>query len=222
MDNRSVDLTELKGDNATLLRTFDVPEGNYTQVSVQVSEVDGTRTSGESAAVKFPSSKLRVNKGFEIEANSTVEFVYDVTVVERGNSGAYNIKPVAGESGTDVPMKKVGGNDQDENDIETSDDDALDLKAAFVGDVTAGENATVSVMQAGEPVEGATVTYNDTEYTTDADSEATIPLPLNASDVSVEVTYKDAEAELETEFNDDQSGGANGEDDSYTLALLGA
>lgn len=89
--NTIIDLTRLQGANASLVERYEVQEGNYTKVFMSVDGINATLTSGESTNVKLPSSKLRVNKGFEIEANSTVEFVYDITVAERGNSGAYNI-----------------------------------------------------------------------------------------------------------------------------------
>ncbi|MFC7176836.1 DUF4382 domain-containing protein [Halosegnis marinus] len=57
--NRTVDLTELKGDNATLLSTYDLDAGNYTTVFIRVSEVNGTLTDGSSADVKLP----RTNSG---------------------------------------------------------------------------------------------------------------------------------------------------------------
>jgi hypothetical protein len=56
-----------------------------------------------------------------IEANASTEFVYDVTVVERGNSGAYNLKPQASQSGTDQPIDRVDG---DERPVDEGDDEA--------------------------------------------------------------------------------------------------
>jgi hypothetical protein len=53
--NRTVDLTTLRGDNATSLDSYDLPAGEYEAVSLRVSEIDGTLTSGESANVKLPS-----------------------------------------------------------------------------------------------------------------------------------------------------------------------
>ena len=192
VDNRTVDLAELKGANATLMETFDAEEGNYSKVFVHVSEVDGTLADGSSADVKLPSEKLQLNEEFTVEANSTVDFVYDITVVERGNTGKYNIKPVASESGIDVPIERVDG--------ETNDsDDAPEIAAEFVGNVTAGENATVSVTSGDESVEGATVTYDGTDYTTNADGEVTFVVPEDAETVEVTVEYEDTETEVETD-----------------------
>jgi hypothetical protein len=217
VDNRTVDLTELKGDNATLLRTFDVPAGNYTKVFISINEVNGTLTDGSTTDVKLPSSKLQLNENFEVTADSEVDFVYDITVVKRGNSGSYNIKPVASESGTDVPIEKVGGEDEAEDEDDESEqgeqgapqqDDAESETAAFnatfVGNVTAGENATVYVSQNGTAIENATVTYNDTEYLTDVDGNATFAVPSDAEEVEVEVTYENETVTLEETLESDE------------------
>ena len=118
VDNRTVDLTELKRDNATLLETFDVPAGNYTKVFIGIEAVNGTLTDGSSADVKLPSEKLRINQQFVVGNDESVDFVYDITVVKRGQSGSYNIQPVAGESGTDVPIDRV----DDEGESDEGDD----------------------------------------------------------------------------------------------------
>jgi hypothetical protein len=205
VDNRTVDLTELKGDNATLLRTFDVPAGNYTKVFISISEVDGTLTDGSSTDVKLPSSKLQLNENFEVTADSEVDFVYDITVIKRGNSGSYNIKPVASESGTDVPIKRVdeGGEDDEGADRqrdrgdEMAGNETATFDAEFLGNVTAGENATVYVSQNGTAVENATVSYNGTDYATDAQGNVTFVVPSDAEEVEVEITYEGESLTLE-------------------------
>jgi hypothetical protein len=93
-----------------------------------------------------------------------------VTVVERGKSGSYNIKPVVSESGTDVPIKEID-----------SDEDSLG--ARFVGDVDRGGSATVKVTRDGQPVSGATVTVNDESYQTGGDGTVTFDVPTGARGV---------------------------------------
>jgi hypothetical protein len=219
VDNRSVDLTELQGDNATLLQTFDVPAGNYTKVFISVSEINGTLTDGSSADVKLPSERLQLNENFEVAPDSEVDFVYDITVVKRGNSGSYNIQPVASESGTDVPINRVDDEDdadeerdQSERDdergqVETADDETATFDAEFVGNVTAGENATVAVSQNGTAVGNATVTYNGTEYLTNADGNVTFAVPDDVEEVEVEIEYEDESLTLEedVESNDQET-----------------
>lgn len=106
VDNRTVDLTRLQGDNASLLGNLSVPAGDYDKVFVHVSGIEATLDSGESANVKLPSEKLHISAPFTLESDETVPFVYDITVQETG-SGKYILKPQAGESGTDVPVKRV-------------------------------------------------------------------------------------------------------------------
>jgi hypothetical protein len=105
VDNRTIDLTEYQGANATLLQNLTVPNGTYDKVFVYVSGIDATLDSGESVNVKLPSSKLHVNKQFTVGNGESVDFVFDITVFKAGNSGKYILKPVVGQSGTDVPIE---------------------------------------------------------------------------------------------------------------------
>ncbi|MGB9964454.1 DUF4382 domain-containing protein [Halobacterium sp. CBA1126] len=212
VDNRTVDLTELQGANATQLGNMSVPAGEYEKVFVHVGEVEGTLESGEQVNVKLPSQKLHLNEDFTVNQSSDVEFVFDITVFEAGNSGKYILKPVASESGTDVPIERVDV----EGDVEA------ELEANFVGDVTAGEDATVRVTQDGEPVENATVTVNeDVEVTTDANGTATVSVPADAEEFELEAeteegsAYGEGEAELEFELGESE------EDDDSDEAELG-
>ena len=139
VDSRTVDLTRLRGDNATLVGTPSIPAGNYTKVAVFVESINATLATGESVNVKLPSERLQLNKGFTLEPNGTVQFVYDISVVKAGNSGKYILKPVISESGADQPIREVGGEsgadgerpedagsgaDETESDDEAETDDA--------------------------------------------------------------------------------------------------
>lgn len=228
VDDRTVDLTELKGDNATLLSVYDLPAGNYTKVSAYVSETNGTLVDGGHPEVKLPSGKLMLTENFAVEENATTDFVFDITVIKRGNSGAYNIKPQASESGTDVPIDDVEteederDDDADEPEGEKDDpeddrgEDVPSLNATFVGNVTAGENATVSVTDNGSAVENATVTVEITAngttteatYRTAADGTVEFAVPEDAEELEVEVEYEDASVSLEREFEAEEEAGA--------------
>ncbi|MDH5018915.1 DUF4382 domain-containing protein [Halobacterium rubrum] len=210
VDQRTVDLTELQGANATALGNISVPEGEYEKVFVHVGEVNGTLESGEEVNVKLPSQKLQLNEGFTVDSQSDVAFVFDITVFEAGNSGKYILKPVASESGTDVPIvdvdEKRGGEEADELDV------------SFVGNVTAGENATVEVTRDGEPVENATVEVTgDVTVTTDADGTATVAVPADAEEFEVEAEHEDgdseSEGELEVDLGESESDDEREEDD---------
>ena len=223
VDNRTVDLTQLKGANATKLSSLEVPNGSYDKVFVYVSEVDGTLNDGSDQRVKLPSGKLQLNSGFTVGNGEEVDFVFDITAVKAGNSGKYILKPVISESGTDVEIDDVDerGDEDDGEEDEREDEDrgpderdeerADELNASFDGDVVAGENVTLRVTSDGEPAEGATV-FRDGERTgtTDADGTYVIQVPDDAEELEVEVTHEGAEAELEVEL-DEESDGADEE-----------
>lgn len=111
VDGRTVDLTELQGANATRLGALSLPAGEYETVFVYVSEVEGVLTTGERVDVKLPSERLKLNKGIAVGDGSDVNFVFDITVHEAGGSGKYILRPVVGQSGTDVPIRDVDGRD---------------------------------------------------------------------------------------------------------------
>lgn len=105
----TVDLTRLRGANATLVERFDLPAGEYDQVRLEVSETEGVLKDGSTTEVKLPSERLTLTQEFTIGDGEEVDFVYDVTVHKVGNSGKYVFRPVASESGTDVPIERVNG-----------------------------------------------------------------------------------------------------------------
>lgn len=205
VDNVTVDLTELQGENATLVDSYDLPNGTYTKVFLHVSDVDGTlNATGEETNVKLPSQKLQLNQQFAVENGSEVDFVFDITVVKAGNSGKYVLKPVVSESGTDVPIRKTGDLDDDGDEREGGEEQTDSLHAAFVGDVTRGENATVHVTRESAPVENATVFVDDEEVgETDATGNITVSVDADASELTVRVVDGDQEAELEVEFEEE-------------------
>lgn len=106
-----VDLTQLKGENAQEIWSGSVPEGQYTKVFINVSDVQGVlKETGIIVDIKLPSGRLQINSSFEVTPESAVSFVYDITVVAAGRPGdpnKYIIKPQAGESGANQPFKKV-------------------------------------------------------------------------------------------------------------------
>ena len=208
VDSRTVDLTELQGANATLLGNMSVPAGEYEKVFVHVDEVNGTLQSGKQVNVKLPSEKLHLNEDFTVDAEGDIEFVFDITVFEAGNSGKYILKPVASESGTDVPIESV------------DEDEESELEAEFVGDVNAGKNATVKVTQEGEPVANATIELaGDATVTTDENGTAVVEIPEGAEEFELEAStsedseYGESEAELEFEAEESDDS-ENDEQDS--------
>ena len=215
--NETVDLTRLDGANSSLVEQYDVESGDYEKVFLSIGEINGTLENGDSATVKLPSERLQLNQNFTVGDGEDVDFVYDIMVTKAGDSGKYVLRPVASESGTDVPIERVDDDEMDDGDDSDDGDDAPDVAAEFVGNVTAGENATVSVTSGDEPVEGATVTYDGTDYTTNADGEVTFAVPEDAEEVEVTVEHDGAETELETDANAAASENGNA---SYGFSVL--
>ncbi|KAB1189287.1 DUF4382 domain-containing protein [Haloferax sp. MBLA0077] len=232
VENVTVDLTELKGDNATLVGAYDLEKGNYNAVHVHVTDVNGTLKTGEKVNIKLPSNKLKLNSDFVVEQGGSVDFVFDITAFEAGGSGKYILKPVISESGTDVPITNVDEDEADEAEEDVEDEDEneateakgeskekrdkdesaaegdaeaeadAELNVTFDGNVTAGENATLVVTQNGTVVENASVMVND-EVAGSTDANGTLVVEIPAtSEVTVKVTHDDAEAEVEFEFED--------------------
>ncbi|WP_435176928.1 DUF4382 domain-containing protein [Halorussus sp. AFM4] len=223
VDERVVDLTRLRGPNATRLATVPIENGTYETVFVHVAEVNGTLTSGEQVRVKLPSQKLQLHQSFTVGANESVDYVFDISVFEAGKSGKYILKPVISESGTDKEIESVDDERPEgeaENDDSKDGDDKKDekgedgndagdesapenetaLNATFVGNVTRGGNATVSITRNGTGVANATVSVNGDEVgLTAADGTLTFGVP-DADELEVEVETENGSAELERTF----------------------
>ncbi|MEF8774807.1 MAG: DUF4382 domain-containing protein [Halobacteriales archaeon] len=112
VDDETVDLTTVTGEKAVEVFDGEVPAGSYSSIHLSVSRVDGV-VDGESVDVMLPSERLKVVKPFEVGEDEPLEFVFDITVVRKGQSGGYNLLPVVGESGVvgeHVQMQEVEGN----------------------------------------------------------------------------------------------------------------
>jgi hypothetical protein len=124
LDGATVDLTEVVGDKAISVLDGELEEGQYSKIELYAESVDGV-VDGESVDVKIPSEKLQITKSFEVVAGESVEFVFDINVVKKGNGG-YNLLPViskSGVAGKDVEVEEVGeGTDTDD---ESGDDDEV-------------------------------------------------------------------------------------------------
>ena len=108
-----VDLTLLQGEDAQAIWRGNVPEGQYTKVFIFVSSVQGIlKETDATVDVKLPSQKLQINSTFEVSADSLVSFVYDITVIARGNVNSgirYLLQPQVDQSGADQKFKEVPG-----------------------------------------------------------------------------------------------------------------
>ncbi|QCW01830.1 DUF4382 domain-containing protein [Natrinema pallidum] len=117
VDDRTVDLTELKGANASLIDEFELPAGDYETVFIYVSDTEGVLTDGSTTRVKLPSNELQLHTAFTVATDERVDFVYDIAPHKAGKSGKYVLKPVISESGTgdDVEIRDIDADDADEN-----------------------------------------------------------------------------------------------------------
>lgn len=231
VDGRTVDLTRYQGANATRIGNFSVANGTYDKVFVYVSDVEGTLTNGEEVRVKLPSEKLHVNTRFEADANASIDYVFDISVFEAGQSGKYILKPVISESGTDVSIESTDDDAESEGRDEAKDDEKEErkderavgsLNASFESNVTPGENATLTVTRNGDPVANATVfVEGERAGATDDAGQYTVSVPENASELTVRVKADGAETELEFESESESRSGessdANGGNGTASL-----
>jgi hypothetical protein len=99
-ETKTVDLTQLQGEQTQEIWRGDVPAGQYSHVFIYVSQVKGKlESTGHIIDVKLPSNKLHMSVPFEVTADTFTSFTFDITVVATGNSGKYILKPQIGESG---------------------------------------------------------------------------------------------------------------------------
>lgn len=109
VDDETVDLTTVTGEKASRIFDGEVPTDRYSSIHLSISQVAGV-VDGDEVAVKLPSDRLKIITPFEVTEDEPLEFVFDITVVEKGQTGGYNLLPVIGESGVvgeDVEMQVV-------------------------------------------------------------------------------------------------------------------
>ncbi len=144
LDGATVDLTEVVGDKAIGVLDGELEAGRYSKIELYAESVDGA-----SVDVKIPSEKLQLTKPFEVVAGESVDFVFDINVVKKGNGG-YNLLPVISESGVagkDVEVEEVGeGTDADDNDdddeeteVETTETEETDRDSMTESDQRGNE-----------------------------------------------------------------------------------
>ncbi len=105
---QTVNLAELVGDRAQEIWRGDIPEGEYTKIILEVSEVSGTlKDTGKAASIKLPGSRLEISKPFNVQSGDLTSFVYDLTVVRAGKSGQYILKPQIDQSGSNRDFTRV-------------------------------------------------------------------------------------------------------------------
>ena len=96
--NKTIDLTQIVGENAISVLQIELAEGTYAKIELY-AEVTEATVNGSSANVTIPSEKLQIVKPFNITANETTKFVFDIEVVKKGQTDEYNLLPVIAKSG---------------------------------------------------------------------------------------------------------------------------
>lgn len=97
--NGTFDLTKLQSGNVSTIFGGPVDLGNYTKLTLHVSDAKGVLAAdGKSVDVKAPSGQLFLTTSFEIASGKTTDFLFDIHVVKQGNGG-YSFQPNATGSG---------------------------------------------------------------------------------------------------------------------------
>ena len=148
LDGATVDLTTVVGDRAITVFNGELPAGRYTKIELYAADVAGV-VDGEGVDVTIPSGKLQITKPFEVGADEPVDFVFDINVVKRGQSGGYNLLPVIAESGVagaDVNVTEVGDRTSEGDDGGQAPDDAdgQPSNTSQSGDRDGGRDATAT------------------------------------------------------------------------------
>ncbi len=170
---RRIDLLTLSNGVLQELGQTALPAGHYTQARLVLAENGGATplansvvpTGGAETALSTPSgsqSGIKINMDLEVQADQVVDLVLDFdackSVVRRGNSGQYNLKPVIAA----VPVVSAAG---------------LRVVGYVDPAVAAAGHANVSVQSSGTPVK-ATVP--------DASGKFTLyPVPAGTYDLVV-------------------------------------
>jgi hypothetical protein len=136
LDGATVDLTEVVGDRAISVLDGELEAGRYSKIELYAEPVDGV-VDGESVDVKIPSGKLQIVKSFEVVAGESLEFVFDINVVKKGNGG-YNLLPViskSGVAGKDIEVEEVGDEAEADSDEGGGDaDEGTDAETTEIED----------------------------------------------------------------------------------------
>jgi hypothetical protein len=105
------DLRLLIGTNASAIWAGQIPPGEYDKAFIYVEDISATPVSGTAPTIKIPSGKLQISKPFTVTADGAiVDFVFDITIIEAGNSGQYIVKPQIGESGAHQEFREIEQN----------------------------------------------------------------------------------------------------------------
>ena len=182
-----VDLTRLQGLNAQEVWGGSLPEGQYMKLFIDIERAIGILNDDQTVDVTVPSGYMQISKPFAvISGDSTVNFVFDITVIAAGNeqSGVeYILLPQIEQSGANLRIHEVGEGE-------------LTLQVVE-GNVTVGGNVTVLVTFEGNPLTDASVTVNRNEVgNTTADGRISFIIP-SVHELEIRAVKAELEGELE-------------------------
>jgi uncharacterized protein YcfL len=103
----TVDLTYLLGSFVYNVLDTGLEPGEYSKVELFISDID--YPNGDDVSVEVP-EKLEMNTSFEIVQGETIQFVFGMDIVSKGDSESYYLLPVIWESGVvgiDIEEAKI-------------------------------------------------------------------------------------------------------------------
>ncbi len=97
---KTVDLTQLQGEQSQEIWRGNVPAGQYSHVHIYVSEAKGNlESTGQTIDVKVPGGIVHMPIPFEVTVDMVTIYTFDITVVGTANDGTYMLKLQVSESG---------------------------------------------------------------------------------------------------------------------------
>jgi len=172
IDHEDYNLKDYLGPDAVTIWEGSLEPGDYKGVVLYLADdVSGKLTQeagGDEVNIKIPSDKLKLDIPFTVvecgttECETSIDYVFDITVVKAGNSGQYILQPVVKESGPDQKYVLHGAKADDaiaEEAIEFEDTISDIGPPLVIGDytVTVDDNTVIAGVK-GELVKGLTVT----------------------------------------------------------------
>jgi hypothetical protein len=198
----------------------DEQEGEHDGKALDIAVVDGTPAPGAAVTLEVTMDGDPVN-GASVTVN-------DESAGETDENGTISLEfPNASSVDIDVDYSDAEGEREFEFENEREDerenqfhDKSLGIEVVD-GTATPGQTITIRVTLDGTPVSGASVLAdNDSVGQTDSNGEISVDLAAN-QDTDIDVNHRDAEGELEIEYespdddgtDDDDGGDDDGSDD---------
>ncbi len=173
LEGVTVELTELVDENAVSVLSLSLTPGEYQKVELYVESIVGI-VDGEEVTVELPSGKLQLTQNFEVVEGEALEYVFDINVVQAGNSGKYNLQPVVSESGVvgkDVAeINKIKHEDSDDE-IESEEEEEVEESEDETEDETEDDAEETEAEEEEEVEETESEDTNEAEESTETELE---------------------------------------------------